>query len=221
MSDIESNLYITNSNTRKYAFINKKGKQFEAILEWHSNDDFANAFISNSSFKELALNLEINLEELHFKYSPISKICEHGPPTFERCYSLDRVFSIFSELKAGMVLMDEGDCCNSKLPLCSQEFRDSTYWWRTTENTPVFFNFNRACLLDEQDYLYTSRQRLISRGDIFCQGLDEYTLSTNPGRTDHWLRHFKKRERLIKILLRLDKYISLIYKDKDKSPEYY
>ena len=221
MSDIESNLYITNSNTRKYAFINIKGKLFEDILEWHSNDDFANAFISNSSFKELDHNLEINLEELHFKYSPISNICEHGPPTFERCYSLDRVFSIFSELKAGMVLMDEGDCCNSKLPLCSQEFRDSTYWWRTTENTPVFFNFNRACLLDEQDYLYTSRQRLISRGDIFCQGLDEYTLSTNPGRTDHWLRHFKKRERLIKILLRLDKYISLIYKDKDKSPEYY
>jgi hypothetical protein len=221
MSDIESNLYITNSNTRKYAFINKKGKQFEAILEWHSNDDFANAFISNSSFKELAHNLEINLEELHFKYSPISKVCEHGPPTFERCYSLERVFSIFSELKAGMVLMDEGDCCKSKLPLCSQEFRDSTYCWRTTENTPVFFNFNRACLLDEKDYLYTSRQRLISRGDIFCRGLDEYTLSTNPGRTDHWLRHFKKRERLIKILLRLDKYISLIYKDKDKSPEYY
>jgi|688.fasta_scaffold530338_2 hypothetical protein len=221
MSDIESNLYITNSNTRKYAFINKKGKQFEAILEWHSNDDLETAFISNSSFKELANNLEINLEELHFKYSPISTVCEHGPPTFERCYSLERVFSIFSELKAGMVLMDEGECCNSKLPLCSQEFRDSTYWWRTTENTPVFFNFNRACLLDEKDYLYTSRQRLISRGDIFSQGVDEYTLSTNPSRTDHWLRHFKKRDKSIKLLLRLDKYISLIYKDKDNLPGYY
>lgn len=221
MSDLESNFKITNSNTRKYAFINIKGKKLEAILEWHSNDDFATAFISNSSFKELAHNLEINLEELHFKYSPISKICEHGPPTFERCYPLDRVFSIFSELKAGMVLMDEGECCNSKLPLCSQEFRDSTYIWRTTENTPVFFNFNRACLLDEQDYLYTSRQRLISRGDIFCQGSQEYTLSTNPGRSDHWLRHFKKRDRSIKTLLRLDKYLTSIYKDKDKSPEYY
>ena len=221
MSDLESNLKITKSYTRNYAFTNKKGGQFEAILECHSNNDLETTYISNGSFIELAHNLEINLEELHFKYSPISKICEHGPPTFERCYSLDRVFSIFSELKAGMVLMDEGECCNSKLPLCSQEFRDSTYVWRTTENTPVFFNFNRACLLDEKDYLYTSRQRLISRGDIFCQGSQEYTLSTNPGRTDHWLRHFKKRDRSIKILLRLDKYISLIYRDKHNSPEYY
>ena len=221
MSDIESNLEFNNSNSRKYAFINKKGKKFEAILEWHSNDDIATAFISNSSFKELAHNLEINLEELHFKYSPISKICEHGPPTFERCYSLDRVFSIFSELKAGMVLMDKRLCCKSKLPLCSQEFRDLTYCIRTTDYTSAFFNPKGECLLEEQDYLNTSRQRLISRGDIFCQGSQEYTLRTNPGKTDHWLRHFKKRDRSIKILLRLDKYISSIYKDKDNSPEYY
>ena len=221
MSDLESNLKITKSYTRNYAFTNKKGGQFEAILECHSNNDLETSYISNGSFIELAHNLEINLEELHFKYSPISKICEHGPPTFERCYPLDRVFSIFSELKAGMVLMDEGECCNSKLPICSQEFRDITYGWRTTENAPVFLPFKRACLLDEQDYLYTSRQRLISRGDIFCQGSQEYTLRTNPGKTDHWLRHFKKRDRSIKILLRLDKYISLIYKDKHNSPEYY
>ena len=221
MSDLESNLKITNSNTRKYAFINIKGKKFEAILEWHSNDDCATAFISNSSFKELAHNLEINLEELHFKYSPISKICEHEPQTQERCYNLNVVFSMFSELKAGMVLMDKGLCCNSKLPLCSQEFRDLTYCIRTTEYTSAFFNAKGACLLDEQDYLNTSRQRLISRGDIFCQGSQEYTLSTNPGKFDHWLRHFKKRDKSIKILLRLDKYISLIYKDKHNSPEYY
>ena len=221
MSDIESNLKITKSYTRKYAFLNKKSQQFGAILECHSNDNLATSYISNSSFKELAHNLEINLEELHFKYSPISKICEHEPQTQERCYNLDVVFSIFSELKAGMVLMDKGLCCNSKLPLCSQEFRDLTYCIRTAENTSAFFNFNGACLLDEQDYLYTSRQRLKSRGDIFCQGVHEYTLSTNPGRSDHWLRHFKKRDRSIKILLRLDKYISSIYKDKDKSPEYY
>ena len=221
MSDIESNLEFNNSNSRKYAFINKKGKKFEAILEWHSNDDFATAFISNSSFKELAHNLEINLEELHFKYSPISKICEHEPQTQERCYNLDVVFSIFSELKAGMVLMDKRLCCNSKLPLCSQEFRDLTYCIRTTEYTSAFFNAKGACLLDEQDYLNTSRQRLISRGDIYCEGFNEYTIYSNPSRSDHWLRYFKKRDKSIKKLLRLDKNMSLIYKDNDNSPEYY
>ena len=221
MSDLESNLKITKSYTRRYAFTNKKGGQFEAILECHSNNNLETSYISNGSFKELAHNLEINLEELHFKYSPISKICEHEPQTQERCYNLDVVFSIFSELKAGMVLMDKRLCCKSKLPLCSQEFRDLTYCIRTTDYTSAFFNPKGACLLEEQDYLYTSRQRLISRGDIYCEGFNEYTIYSNPSRSDHWLRFFKMRDKSIKKLLRLDKNISLIYKDNDNPPEYY
>ena len=221
MSDLEPATGMTKSYTRKYAFTNKKGGQFEAILEFHSNNDLETTYISNSSFKELAHNLEITLEELHFKYSPISKICKHEPQTQERCYNLDVVFSIFSELKAGMVLMDKRLCCKSKLPLCSQEFRDLTYCIRTTDYTSAFFNPKGACLLEEQDYLYTSRQRLISRGDIYCEGFNEYTIYSNPSRSDHWLRYFKKRDKSIKKLLRLDKNMSLIYKENDNSPEYY
>jgi hypothetical protein len=218
---MESNLEIPNSNTLKYYFLNKEGKEYEATLAWHLEDDCANAFIFESSFRELAHNLEINLEELHFKYSPLSKVCLSGPPTSERCYPLDKVFNIFSELKAGMVLMNEKNCCHSNLPLCSQAFRDSTYLLRTNGHTSVFFNFNRECLIDEQEYLYTSKQRLKTRGDIYCDGSEEYTLNTNPGKTDHWLWHFKKLNRSIEKLLRLEKSISNIYKNKDNPPEYY
>ena len=150
MSDLEPATGMTKSYTRKYAFTNKKGGQFEAILEFHSNNDLETTYISNSSFKELAHNLEITLEELHFKYSPISKICKHEPQTQERCYNLDVVFSIFSELKAGMVLMDKRLCCKSKLPLCSSH----TAYVRLI--TPQLFSTlkERACLRSKTIYIH-------------------------------------------------------------------
>ena len=61
----------------QYFYINKKGRSLEAILETHSNDDLGPEYISNSSFKDLANNLGINLEEFRFKYSNVSEICEH------------------------------------------------------------------------------------------------------------------------------------------------
>jgi hypothetical protein len=207
--------------TFEYYYLAENNERHEAILESHSNDNLANIYISHISFKEFANNLGINLEEFHYKYSPVSEICRHGSKTSERCYNLSAVFSIFTELNAGMVLKEEGKCCYSNLPLCSEAFRDRTYWTRVKEYGSALVNGNESCLLNFQSYCFTSRQRLITRGDILCKGNKEFTLENNPSESNHWLRYFKKRERSTRKLLRLDKQKSLIYGERVKTVEYY
>jgi len=221
MSDLDPIPQASTNIQFSYAYIGGNGERIEATLETHLCDDLENTYISHISFIELANNLEINLEELYFKYSPISNVCKNRTNTSKRCYNLGAVFSIFSELKPGMIRREKGWCCYSTLPLCSQAFRDRTYWTRIDEHGSVFFSGGKDCLLEESHYCFTSRQRLISRGDILFTGNKEYTIYNNPSVTNHWLRYFKKRERSLKKLLRLDKQISSIYKDKDNSPEYY
>jgi hypothetical protein len=221
MSDLDPIPQTSTNSKFSYAYIGRNGERLEAILEVHSCDELENTYISHIGFIELANNLEINLEELHFKYSPISEVCKNRTDTYERCYNLGAVFSIFSELKPGMIRREKEWCCYSTLPLCSQAFRDQTYWTRIKENGSVYFAGSADCLLETSHYCFTSRQRLISRGDILVTGNKEYTLHNNPSITNHWLWHFKRREKSIKRLLRLDKQMSMIYQDKGKSPEYY
>ena len=220
-----SNLNPLPQKSQKYAFeyyyLAENNERHEAILESHSNDGLENIYISHISFKEFANNLRINLEEFHYKYSPVSEICRHGSKTSERCYNLGAVFSIFTELNAGMVLKEEGKCCYSNLPLCSETFRDKTYWTRVKEHGSALVTGNESCLINLQSHCFTSRQRLITRGDILCKGNKEYTLVNNPSESNHWLRYFKKREKSNRKLLRLDKQTSLIYGEKVKTVEYY
>ncbi len=207
--------------TFEYYYLAENNERHEAFLEAHSNDNLENIYISHISFKEFANNFGINLEEFHYKYSPVSEICRHGSKTSERCYNLGAVFSIFTELNAGMVLKEEGECCYSNLPLCSKAFRDKTYWTRVKKYGSALVTGNESCLINLQSHCFTSRQRLITRGDILCKGNKEYTLENNPSESNHWLKYFKKRERSTRKFLRLDKQISLIYGEKVRAVEYY
>ena len=221
MSNLNPIPEMSKKYTFEYYYLAENNERHEAILESHSIDNLENIYISHISFKEFANNLGINLEEFHYKYSPISEICRHGLKTSERCYNLGAVFSIFTELNAGMVLKEEGKCCYSNLPLCSEAFRDKTYWTRVKEHGSALITGNESCLINLQSHCFASRQRLITRGDILCKGNKEYTLVNNPSESNHWLRYFKKREKSNRKLLRLDKQTSLIYGEKVKTVEYY
>ena len=221
MSDLEPISEITKTLSLKYFYISKEGSYLEANLETHTNNDLGPIFISNSGFKDFANNLGINLAEFRFKYSTVSQICDHGSNFSERCYDLNKVFNIFVELKAGLLITKGYLCCSSKMPLCSTEMRDmvcrnqiSTY--------PTGFPVNGGkCLLNEDFYWMLSAQRLRAKGVLFYVGNKEYTIEKYPSDYFKFKRYDKKRKRIIRTILRLDNQKSLIYRDKDNKSEYY
>ena len=157
----------------QYFYINKKGRSLEAILETHSNDDLGPEYISNSSFKDLANNLGINLEEFRFKYSIVSEICEHKDEVSERCYELSKVLDIFAELKAGLLTTKGYPCCFSKMPLCSTGMRDRVCSNQISNYPPGFPVNGGECLLNEGAYWGLSMQRLRAEGLLFYDGEKE------------------------------------------------
>jgi hypothetical protein len=221
MSDLEPISEITKTLTLKYFYISKEGSYLEANLETHTNNDLGPIFISNSGFKDFANNLGINLEEFRFKYSTVSQICEHGSPFSGRCYDLYKVFDIFADLKAGLLITKDYPCCSSKMPLCSIEMRDMVCWNQISTYPPGFLVNDGECLLNEDAYWMPSTQRLRAKGVLFNVGDKEYTIEKYTSDYFNWKRYDKKRKSIIRTVLRLDNQKSLIYRDKDNKSEYY
>ena len=221
MSDLEPISEITKTLTLNYSYISKEGSYLEANLETHTNNDLGPIYISNSGFKDFANNLGINLEEFRFKYSTVSQICEHGSPFSGRCYDLYKVFNIFSELKAGLLITKDYLCCYSKMSLCSSEMRDMVCRNQISTYPLGFPVKSGECLLNEDVYWMLSTQRLRAKGVLFYVGNKEYTIEKYPSDYSNFKRYDKKRKSIIRTVLRLDNQKSLIYRNKDNQSEYY
>lgn len=221
MSDLEQISGITKTLTLNYFYISNEGRSLKAGLETHSNNDLGPNYISNSGFKDFAKNLGINLEEFRFKYSTMSQICEHGSDFSGRCYDLNKVFNIFAELKAGLLITKDYLCCSSKMPLCSTEMRDTVCRNQISNYPPGFLVNGGECLLNEDAYWMPSTQRLRAQGVLFYVGNKEYTIEKYPSDYSNFKRYDKKRKSIIRTVLRLDNQKSLIYRNKDNQSEYY
>jgi hypothetical protein len=216
----------SNSENKKtwalqYFYISEDGRQLEAELEIHSTSDPDTGYISNSVFKDFAKNLGINLEEFHFKYSPVSNICEHQSDFAGRCYNLIEVVCIFTELKPGLVRTKDYPCCSSKISLCSAEMRDMVCRKQLTNYPSGFGVIDGECLLNEDVYWLLSMQRLRAQKVLFYVRDKEYTIEANPSYYPNWKGYFSKQKSGIKKALRLDNQKSLIYRDKNNDSDHY
>jgi hypothetical protein len=221
MRDQEPTPRIIKTSTLKYFYTTKEGLRLEANLETHFNHDIGPVYISNSSFKDFANNLGINLDEFRFKYSTVSEVCEHMGSVSERCYDYSKVFYIFTALKAGLVETKNHLCCYSEMPLCSAEARDEVCRYQIS-TYPAGFPVNGGeCLLNDDVYWMLSRQRLSALGIMFYRGEKEFTLEKDPSDYFAWSRYWKKRKRKIKKAARLDNQTSIIYRDIDNVSDYY
>lgn len=221
MSDLEPIPKMIKKLTLKYFYISKEGLRQEAKLETHFINDFGPIYISNSSFKDFAGNFGINLDEFRFKYSTVSVVCEHTDSDLERCYEYSKVLKIFTELKAGLVVIKHHRCCSSEIPLCSVEMRDKVCWDQISTYPPGFLVNGGECLLNEDIYWMLAAQRLRAKRVLFNVGNKEYTIKDYPSDYFNWKRYEKKRKSIIRTVLRLDNQKSLIYRDKDNKSEYY
>jgi hypothetical protein len=221
MSELQPISEITKTQILNYFYINQQGQRLEAILETHSNNDFESAYISNSSFKSLATNLGINLDEFRFKYSTVSEVCEHVDSDFERCYEYSKVLEIFTALKAGLVRIKNHRCCYSEIQLCSAEMRDVVCRNQISNYPPGFLVNGGECLLNEEDHWMLSTHRLRVLGVLFYTGGKEYTLEQYPTDYSAWTRYWKKRDKKIRKALRLENQTNIIYKVKENLSEYY
>jgi len=210
-----------NTVTNNYFYIGPNGSRLEASLVTHSNNDLEGVYIDNSGFKDLAENLEINLEEFRFKYSVVSEICEHSNQVLERCYNLSKVLYIFSELKAGLMLTSDYPCCFSKSWLCSSEMRDVVCHDQISSFPPGFPVNGGECLLNEKAYWGVSTQRLRSEGALFYVGDKEFTIEKSPIDVFMWERYFNNQKSRINKALRLKNQTSLIYRNNGHVSEYY
>jgi hypothetical protein len=221
MSDLESTLGIIKVLALKYFYITKEGLRLEATLDTHFNNDLGPIYISNSSFKDFANNLGINLDEFRFKYPTVSEVCEHMDSVSERCYDYSKVFYIFTSLKAGLIETTDHLCCYSGMPLCSAEVRDVVCRNQISTYPPGFLVNGGKCLLNDDIYWMLSTQRLRAKGVLFNVGDKEYTIEKYPSDYSKFKRYDKKRKSIIRTVLRLDNQKSLIYRDKDNKSEYY
>ena len=217
MSDLEPIHETTETYTRTYTYIGKEGEYLENNIELHNHHENV-LYIDRSSFTKLANNFGINLDELYFKYATISEIFKHENSTSNRCYQLAAVTTIFSELKAGLVVKEDF-CCYSKSPLCSAEMRDKVCRDQISNYPPGFLVKGGECLLNEDRNWYLSKQRLRAQGILFYEGDKEITVDENPlDNYYEWTRYLKKKKEMLKKALRLDKQKSLIYGEKGNIP---
>jgi hypothetical protein len=212
---------IIKTSTLKYFYITREGLRLEASLDTHFNNDLGPIYISNSSFKNFANNLGINLDEFRFKYSTVSEVCEHMDSVSERCYDYSKVFYIFTSLKAGLIETKDHLCCYSGMPLCSAEMRDIVCRDQIFTYPPGFPVNSGKCLLNDDVYWMLSTLRLRSQGVLFHVGDKEYTLEQYPTDYHAWMRYKKKWDKKIKNALRLDNQTSSIYQNKDNKSEHY
>jgi hypothetical protein len=207
--------------THNYFYISKEGQRLEANLETHSNKNLDRFYISNSGFKDLANNFGINLEEFRFKYSTVSEVCEHLDRVSERCYDLFKVLNIFAELKAGLIMINDFLCCYSKIGLCSTEMRDAECHKQKSTNPSGFPFIGGNCLLNEHSHWALSTQRLRAQRALLYVEDKECTIEKYHLDYGTWSSYENKRKSIIKKVLRLDKQVSLIYRNNENTSEYY
>lgn len=226
MNHLESIPEVPEEFSHNYKYFNDEVSGWVLKLANLNNQDIKMLYINETTFIILADFFNINLDEFSFKYSPISIMCNHEDSSSRRCYNLGLVLEIFSELKSGLISLEEGvRCCHTGLPLCLSEYRDrqlGIFIHDQKTLLPYCNTGEKFCLLDQEKYFRPSRARLQSSGTLYeVNGVSRFVQDMkflDLDRLDHCLNNLIILEKKAK---KLNETVTRIFQGKNKRPEYY
>ena len=226
MSHLESIPEVPASYDHNYEYFNDEVSGWVLKLANQKNEDFERIFLNETTFIAMADFFKINLDEFFFKYSPISIICNHEDSSSRRCYNLSLVFEIFSELKAGIALIEgSARCCHTGLPLCLSEHRDGQLGSLIHDQktlTPYCNTGEADCLLYQERYIRPSRFRLLRSGTVYSvNGAPRYVQDMKFFNGDKLLKCLNHSKLVRTKAKKLNEALTRIFQDKNIRPEYY